>query len=84
MFAPDGYEDAESAWRRVLKRFVAEAWPRATWANSPTKNCIQATRNGAGSYDRMHTHKPDEIERRLALAADYGEAAKTKTKTGQF
>ena len=26
-----------------------------------------------GLYDRMHTHTPDEIDRRLALAADYGE-----------
>ena len=27
----------------------------------------------SGLYDRMHTHEPDEMERRLALAADYGE-----------
>jgi len=26
-----------------------------------------------GLYDRMHTHKPDEMERRFALAADFGE-----------
>jgi hypothetical protein len=28
----------------------------------------------SGLYDRMHTHTADEMERRLALAADYGEA----------
>jgi hypothetical protein len=27
----------------------------------------------SGLYDRMHTHEPDEIERRLALAAESGE-----------
>jgi hypothetical protein len=29
----------------------------------------------SGLYDRMFPHTADEIERRLALAADYGEAA---------
>ena len=28
----------------------------------------------SGLYDRMHTHEQDEPDRRLALAADYGEA----------
>jgi len=26
-------------------------------------------------YDRMHTHEPDEMERRLALAVDFGEGS---------
>ena len=26
---PDGYEDAESGWPSILKRFAAEAWRRA-------------------------------------------------------
>jgi len=26
---PDGFEDAESGWPRVLRRFAAEAWRRA-------------------------------------------------------
>jgi hypothetical protein len=26
---PDGYEDAESGWPRVLRRLAAEAWRRA-------------------------------------------------------
>jgi hypothetical protein len=27
----------------------------------------------SGLYDRMFPHLPDELERRFALAADYGE-----------
>jgi hypothetical protein len=27
----------------------------------------------SGLYDRMHPHEPEEIERRLALAAECGE-----------
>jgi hypothetical protein len=27
----------------------------------------------SGLYDRMHPHKPDEMDRRLAVAADFGE-----------
>jgi hypothetical protein len=26
---PDGYEDSESGWPPILKRFAAEAWRRA-------------------------------------------------------
>jgi hypothetical protein len=26
---PDGFEDADSGWPHVLKRFAAEAWRRA-------------------------------------------------------
>jgi hypothetical protein len=59
---PDGFEDADSGWPRVLKRFaVEELYPGdAQWS---------------GLYDRMSPHTADEMERRLALAADYGEAA---------
>lgn len=59
---PDGFEDADSGWRRGAAGEITEAelYPSdAQWC---------------GLYDRMHTHEPDEMERRLALAADYGEA----------
>jgi hypothetical protein len=42
--------------------------------NWPTRNSIVVTHKWSGLYDRMHTHEPDEIERRLALAADHGES----------
>ena len=32
----------------------------------------------SGLYDRMFAHKTDEIERRLALVADYGESLQSK------
>ena len=88
---PDGYEDAESGWPRVLRRFAAEAWRRADageladveWRfgnRTPHPNPLPG-RGGEGEAqwsgldDRMFPHTQDEIERRLALAADYGEAA---------
>ena len=68
---PDGYEDSESGWPRVLKRFAAEAWRRAETGELEELYCCDAA--WCGLYDRMHTHEPDEMERRFALAADFGE-----------
>lgn len=71
---PDGYEDTESGWPRVLKRFAAEAWRRADADELAAEELYPSDAQWGGLYDRMHTHDPDEMERRLALAADYGEA----------
>ena len=72
---PDGYEDAESGWPPVLKRFAAEAWRRADTGELADEELYCCDAQWSGLYDRMHTHEPDEMERRLALAADFGEAA---------
>ena len=32
----------------------------------------------SGLYDRMHTHEPEETERRLELAAEFGESLDTR------
>lgn len=71
---PDGYEDVESGWPRVLKRFAAEAWRRADVGKLADEELYCCDAQWSGLYDRMHTHEPDEMERRLALAADYGES----------
>lgn len=71
---PDGYEDADSGWPRVLKYFAAEAWRRADAGQLADEELYPSDAQWCGLYDRMHTHEPDEMERRLALAADYGEA----------
>jgi hypothetical protein len=71
---PDGYEDAESGWPRALKRFAAEAWRRADAGDLADDELYCFDAQWSGLYDRMHTHEPDEMERRLALAADYGES----------
>jgi hypothetical protein len=71
---PDGFEDTESGWPRVLKRFAAEAWRRADAGELADEELYPSDSQWCGLYDRMHTHEPDEMERRLALAADYGES----------
>ena len=70
---PDGHEDADSGWPRALKPFAAEAWRRADAGQLADEELYPSDAQWSGLYDRMHTHEPDEIERRLALAADYGE-----------
>ena len=71
---PDGFEDADSGWPRVLKRFAAEAWRRAETDELADEELYPCDAAWSGLYDRMHTHELDEMERRLALAADFGEA----------
>lgn len=70
---PDGIEDAESGWPPVLERFAAEAWRRADADEFTDAELYCSDAQWCGLYDRMHTHEPDETDRRLALAADYGE-----------
>jgi hypothetical protein len=71
---PDGYEDVESGWPRVLKRFAAEAWRRTEAGELADEELYASDPQWSGLYDRMFVHALDEIERRLMLAADYGES----------
>ena len=70
---PDGFEDDGSGWPRVLKRFADEVWRCADAGQLTDEELYPSDAQWSGLYDRMHTHEPDEMERRLALAADYGE-----------
>jgi hypothetical protein len=70
---PDGYEDAHSGWLRVLKRFAAEAWRRADAGELADDELYACDAQWSGLFDRMSRHEPDEVERRLELAANYGE-----------
>jgi hypothetical protein len=70
---PDGFDDAESGWPRILKQFAAEAWHRVESGEMSEDELYPSDAQWSGLYDRMYPHKPDEIHRRLALAADYGE-----------
>src|SRR5471032_1724903 len=70
---PDGYKDGESGWPRVLKRFAAEAWRRAEAGELADEELYVSDPQWSGLYDRMFAHTADEIERRLMLAANYGE-----------
>jgi hypothetical protein len=70
---PDGFEDADSGWPRVLKRFAAEAWRRADAGELADEELYPGDAQWSGLYDRIFPHTADEMERRLALAANYGE-----------
>ncbi len=70
---PDGFEDSESGWPRVLRRFAAEAWRRVESGEFTDEVLYPSDAQWSGLYDRMFTHTADEMERRLTLAADYGE-----------
>lgn len=70
---PDGFEDADSGWPRVLQRFAAEAWRRAESGELEDHELYACDAQWSGLYDRMNIHLPDETERRLELAAAYGE-----------
>jgi hypothetical protein len=71
---PDGYEAADSGWPRVLKRFAAEAWRRADAGELTDEELYPCDAQWSGIYDQIFPHTADEMERRLALAANYGEA----------
>jgi hypothetical protein len=70
---PDAYEHPDSGWPRVLKRFAAEAWRRADRGELVDEELYPCDAQWAGLFDRMLLHLPDETERRVALAAAYGE-----------
>ena len=70
---PDGYEDADSGWPRVLKPFAAEAWRRADTGELADDELYACDAQWSGLFDRMLVHLPEETERRVELAAAYGE-----------
>ena len=70
---PDGYEDKDSGWPRVLKRFAAEAWRRADAGELADDELYACYAQWSGLFDRMLVHLPEETERRVELAAAYGE-----------
>jgi hypothetical protein len=57
----------------VLKRFAAEAWRRADAGELADEELYPSDAAWSGLFDRMIVHLPDETERRVELAAAYGE-----------
>jgi len=64
---PDGFEDADSGWPRVLFRFAAEAWRRADAGELQDAELYACDAQWCGLYDRMDRHTPEETERRERL-----------------
>jgi len=57
---PDGYEDVDSGWTRVLRCFAAEAWRRADASELADDELYPGDAQWSGLYDRMFIHYPDE------------------------
>jgi hypothetical protein len=66
---PDGYEDPDSGWPRVLRPFAAEAWRRADTGDLNDDELYPSDAQWAGLYDRMNSHTTDESQRRHGLSA---------------
>ena len=69
---PDGFNDADSGWPPVLRRFAAEAWRRAETGEIKDEELYPSDAQWAGLYDRMVVHLPEEAARRLELATLFG------------
>lgn len=66
---PDGFDDPDSGWPRVLKGFAAEAWRRAEAGELGDDELYPSDAQWAGLYDRMTRHTPEETNRRRELSA---------------
>ena len=72
---PDGYESADSGWPRVLRRFAAEAWRRADAGELADEELYACDSQWSGLYDRMTSHTTEETEKRMEIAASFGQSA---------
>lgn len=66
---PDGFDEPDSGWPRVLKEFAAEAWRRAEAGELDDDELYPSDAQWAGLYDRMTIHTPDETARRREIAS---------------
>jgi hypothetical protein len=69
---PDGFDEPDSGWTPVLKRFAAEAWRRADVGELSDDELYACDAQWSGLFDRMIVHLPEETERRLELATSFG------------
>ena len=70
---PDGFEEPDSGWPRVLRRIAAEAWRRAAASELADEELYPCDAQWSGLYDAMQEHLPEESERRRELAAAFGQ-----------
>jgi hypothetical protein len=69
---PDGFNEPDSGWPPVLKRFAVEAWRRADAGKLGDGELYACDAQWAGLFDRMFIHTREETGRRLGLAASFG------------
>jgi hypothetical protein len=70
---PEGFDDADSGWPRAAKRFAAEAWRRADAGELADDELYCCDAQWSGLFDRMFIHTAQETERRVQIAARFGE-----------
>ena len=66
---PDGFDDADSGWPRVLRRFAAEAWRRAEAGELDDAELYPSDAQWSGLCDQIKNSTPDESLRRRELAS---------------
>jgi hypothetical protein len=66
---PDEYDNMDGGWPQALRRFAFEAWERADAGEISDSELYQSDSQWCGIYDRLKIRMPDEIERRIELAA---------------
>jgi hypothetical protein len=64
---PDGFENLQSGWPLVLRRFAVEAWRREAAGVLGDEELYPSDAQWAGLYDRMNNHTEIESRRRLEL-----------------
>lgn len=65
---PDGFEETDSSWPRVLRRFAAEAWRRAEAGELDDSELYPSDAQWSGLCDQIKNPTPDECHRRRELA----------------
>ncbi len=66
---PDGFEDTDSGWPRILRRFATEAWRRADAGELDDAELYASDAQWSGLCDQIKNPTPDERHRRRELAA---------------
>jgi len=72
---PDGFEDADRGWPRILKHFAAEAWHPSEIGEIADEELDPSDSQWSGLYDRMRTLGLEEAERRMELATSFAQSA---------
>ena len=64
----EGFEDPDSGWPRVLRRFAAEAWRREDAGELADAELYRSDAQWCGIYDRMARPTAEATARRQHLA----------------
>jgi len=63
-----GFEDADSGWPCVLRRFAAEAWRRAEAGGLNDAELYPSDAQWSGLYDQIKNPTPEETQQRRKLS----------------